>query len=146
MVFISITRLKVRSVLYILHFILANKASVKELTKTKGFLGGKELVDKNLTFWTLTMWESDGCMKTFRNSTSHRKAMQKLPLWCSEASYFHWMQAEEILPAFKIAAEKLLKDGKLTKVRNPSTRQVSNSFPQIQWSKLERNFRPYLSS
>lgn len=89
------------------------------------------------------MWENDADMKLFRNSIPHRKAMQKLPYWCSEAAYFHWTQNEAVLPSLKDASEKLLKQGKLTKVRNPSANQIAHSFPPIKWSKLERNFKAF---
>jgi hypothetical protein len=141
MPFISVTRLRVRSVFSLPKFMLANKASVRQLYQTKGFLGGKELVDKNFTFWTLTMWNDETSMREFRNSTAHRKAMQKLPFWCSEASYFHWIQEEAVLPSWHIASQKLLQEGKLTKVRKPSINQLNQSFPPIQWTKLERNFK-----
>ncbi len=87
-----------RSFYYLIPFFIANELSVKQLKKTNGFLGGSELTDKNLTFWTLTMWKSDANMKDFRSSIPHRKAMQKLPDWCDEASYVHWMQDEIDLP------------------------------------------------
>ena len=142
MPFVSATRLKVKSIFNLIPFMLANEASVKQLKKTPGFLSGKELVDKGLTFWTLTIWEDDAKMKEFRNSIAHRKAMQKLPFWCSEASYFHWTQEQEILPEWTIASLKLIQEGKITKVRKPSSRQITNSFPPIKWRKLERNFKP----
>ena len=142
MPFISITRLKVKSILYLLRFILANETSAKQLIRTKGFIKGKELIDKNLTFWTLTMWENDISMNVFRNSSSHRKAMQQLPFLCSEASYFHWNQPDTKFPDWVSASERLLMEGKLTKVRNPSPDQIINKFAPIKWKKLERNFKP----
>lgn len=90
MPFVSITRLKVKSIFKLISFLNANESSVKQLISTHRFIKGKELVDKHLTFWTLTMWEKDTDMHAFRNSAAHKKAMQKLPYWCSEASYFHW--------------------------------------------------------
>jgi hypothetical protein len=141
MPFISVTRLRVRSVFSLLKFILANEASVKELRKTKGFLGGKELTDKHLTFWTLTMWTDEASMRVFRNSLPHRKAMQKLPFWCCEASYFHWTQQEAVLPPWSVASQKLFQEGKLTKVRKPSAHQLNQTFPSIKWTKLERTLK-----
>ena len=140
MPFISITRLRVRSIFTLPQFMLANEASVKQLKKINGFLAGKELVDKHLTFWTLTIWKDEISMKEFRNSVPHRKSMQKLPSWCCEASYFHWIQDEEKLPSWETASQRLLKEGKLTKVRKPSANQEKNNFPSIQWKRLERNF------
>jgi heme-degrading monooxygenase HmoA len=140
MPFISITRLRIHSIFILPKFMLANEASVKQLRKIDGFLKGKELIDKGLTFWTLTMWRDEIAMKAFRNSIPHRKAMQKLPSWCCEASYFHWIQDSEELLSWSIASQKLLQEGKLTKVRKPSVNQQENNFSPIKWKKFERNF------
>lgn len=141
MPFISITRLKVKSLFYLIPFLRANETSAKQLVKVSGFIAGKELIDKSLTFWTLTIWDSDSNMREFRNSSSHKKAMQKLPYWCSEASYFHWTQESPNLPDWKAASTRLLREGKLTKVRQPTSRQLSNNFPSIKWTRLERIFK-----
>ncbi len=142
MVFISATRLRIKSVFYLLPFMRANESSVKQLNKTPGLLGGSELVDKNLTFWTITMWQGDADMKAFRNSAPHRKAMQKLPLWCDEASYLHWTQEEAILPDWDTVYRKMIAEGKLSKVRNPSSNQNSGMYPEIKWTRFERKFIP----
>ena len=141
MPFVSITRLKVKSVWYLPAFMRANEAAVKQLMLCEGLIGGKELVDKNLTFWTLTLWEDGAAMRSFRNGTAHRAAMQRLPYWCDEASYFHWTQEEGVLPGWAVASERLLQEGKSTKVRKPSARQTANQFPPIQWTKIGRVFK-----
>lgn len=142
MVFISATRLKLRSAWYLLAFFLANEAAVKQLCITNGFIEGMELIDKNLTFWTLTMWRMDADMKTFRNSAAHKKAMQKLPFWCDEASYIHWTQEELVLPDWKMVHTKIVTEGKSTKVRKPSVNQLNNTFPEIKRIKTSRKFKP----
>ncbi|MBD1366665.1 hypothetical protein IDJ77_22830 [Mucilaginibacter sp. ZT4R22] len=63
MYFVSVTRLRVRSYRFLPSFLLANEGSVRLIKTIGGFVGGKELVDKNLTFWTVTVWESDAAMK-----------------------------------------------------------------------------------
>lgn len=140
MVFISATRLKLKSIFYLPGFMAANNASVKQLRITEGFMGGKELVDKGLVFWTLTMWDKDADMKSFRNSAPHRKAMQQLPVWCNEATYIHWLQDEAVLPTWDTVYENMLADGTVSKVRNPSARHLSKEFPEPKWTKLERAF------
>ncbi len=142
MYFVSATRLKLKSGFYLPGFMLANQASIKQLCITDGFVSGKELMDKNFTFWTLTLWEKDGDMKSFRNSPAHRKAMQKLPDWCNEATYSHWLQEEPILPKWNRVYERMLKDGIVSKVRNASPQHQTKSFPAVKWYKLERNFKP----
>ncbi len=142
MCFISITRLRVKSFISLPRFFVANEASIKVLIQTRGFVEGKELVDKNLTFWTMTMWEAENNMKEFRNSLPHRKAMQKLPDWCDEASYLHWMQEEKVLPDWQTAYEKMITEGKTTKVRFPSANQINKDYQPIKWTKSERMLLP----
>ena len=141
MYFISATRLQLSSFRFLPVFMLANGASVKQLLITPGFVCGKELIDKGFTFWTLTMWEKDADMKLFRNSESHRKAMQNLPRWCREATYTHWMQNDAVLPGWKQVHERMVKEGIVTKVRNPSPHHSDKSFPAIRWEKAERSFK-----
>lgn len=141
MPFISVTRLRVKSLFYIIPFMRANEASVKELKIAEGLIKGMELIDKKLTFWTITMWQDEASMKGFRGSPSHRIAMQHLPNWCNEASYHHWIQEGLEFPDWQTVAEKLFTEGKLSKVRNPSKAQIENQFPTIKWTKTERRLK-----
>ena len=141
MPFISVTRLRVKSLFFLFSFMRANEASVKELKSSTGLLMGKELIDKKLTFWTITLWKDEESMKSFRGSLSHRNAMQNLPKWCSEASYHHWVQEENECPNWTTILDKLYSEGKLSKVRNPSNAQITNQFPTIQWTKSERRLK-----
>ena len=142
MYFISATRLRVRSIFFLFGFIRANEASVKVLIKTPGFVAGKELTDKGLTFWTVTIWQDETSMKTFRNSVPHRKAMQALPHWCNEASYTHWIQEEEFIPDWNTIYKKMMVEGKTTRVRKPSARQLEKNYPPPKWKKFERPLKP----
>ena len=141
MPFVSVTRLRVKSIFFLIPFMRANEASVKELKASVGLLKGKELIDKKLTFWTITIWENEESMKGFRGSLSHRNAMQHLPKWCDEASYHHWVQEDNEVPDWDTISEKLYSQGKLSKVRNPSKAQIENQFPPIKWTKTERRLK-----
>ena len=141
MPFVSVTRLRVKSLFFLFSFMRANEASVKELKSSTGLLMGKELIDKKLTFWTITLWKDEESMKSFRGSLSHRNAMQNLPKWCSEASYHHWVQEENECPNWTTILDKLYSEGKLSKVRNPSNAQITNQFPPIRWTKSERRLK-----
>lgn len=138
MPFVSVTRLRVKSIFYLIPFFKANEASVKDLKKSAGLIKAKELLDKNLTFWTITIWQDEDAMKKFRGSDAHRNAMRHLPDWCDEASYHHWVQEEYEFPTWETASHKLFSEGKLSKIRNPSKAQLENQFPPIQWTKTER--------
>ena len=141
MPFVSVTRLRVKSLFFLIPFMRANEASVKEIKVSKGLLKGKELIDKKLTFWTVTIWENEESMKKFRGSIAHRNAMQQLPVWCNEASYHHWIQEDYELPSWDTISKKLFSEGRLSKVRNPSKAQIQNHFPLIKWTKTERRLK-----
>ena len=141
MSFVSVTRLRVKSIFFLFPFMRANEASVKELKSSSGLLNGKELIDKKLTFWTITIWEDEESMKRFRGSLSHRNAMQQLPKWCNEASYHHWVQEDNECPNWTTISDKLFSEGKLSKVRNPSNAQIINQFPPIRWTRAERRLK-----
>jgi len=141
MPFVSVTRLRVKSLFFLISFMRANEASVKEIKVSKGLLKGKELIDKKLTFWTVTIWENEESMKKFRGSIAHRNAMQQLPIWCNEASYHHWIQEDDELPSWDTISKKLFSEGRLSKVRNPSKAQIENHFPPIKWAKTERRLK-----
>lgn len=146
MFFISITRLRLRSLWYLPGFLSSNNQSVKQLLITPGFVAGKELIDKNFVFWTVTVWNADADMKAFRNSPPHRKAMQKLTTWCDEATYMHWLAEEPLIPDWDTIHQKMIAEGKISKVRHPSKDHPGKSFPTIKWTKTERVFKPAESS
>ncbi len=108
--------------------------------RTPGLLEGKELIDKGLTFWTLTMWAEGTDMKAFRNGEAHRKAMRRFPKWCDEGSYVHWMQEEARLPSWEEVYERMIIDGSRTKVRNPSPDQLTGRYAPIKRTQTERRF------
>ena len=141
MYFVSLTRLRVRSVIYLPGFMMTNNASIKVLKKIGGLVAGKELIDKGLTFWTVTVWESDKAMKSFRNNGPHKYAMRRLPDWCNEGSYMHWLQEDTTIPPWPELYQKMITEGKITKVRFPSPQQANMNYPPIRWTKTERTIK-----
>jgi heme-degrading monooxygenase HmoA len=143
MYFVSITRLRVRSYRFLPFFFLANERCVRAIETMEGFVGGQELMDKNLTFWTATIWRSDADMKSFRSCEPHKKAMRKLPNWCDEAAYAHWLQTEDAIPTWDILHERSLAGGRLSKVKYPSSiQQGVMAFPSPQRTKTGRKMSP----
>lgn len=141
MPFISMTRLRLKSFGKLIPFMRANNASIKDLNRCEGLLEAKELIDKNFTFWTLTLWKDPESMKQFRNGTAHAQAMRNLPDWCDEASYHHWETEDQHLPDWQTASQKLITEGRMTKVRFPSANQLTGKFPDLQWTKTSRNIK-----
>ena len=68
MVFVSATRLRVRSVFFLPQFFWHTFRSQKQAKSTSGMLGGRLMLEARWVFWTVTVWESEGAMRTFRGS------------------------------------------------------------------------------
>ncbi len=128
MYFISLTRLKLRSYSFLIPFLWQNFKINRQIQNTKGFLNGKLLVDKKLTFWTLTVWMNRESTLSFRNSGAHLRAMPKLFNWCDEAAYGHWEQKNSDLLDWLEAHQKICEIGKLSKVKYPSKAHQKREF------------------
>jgi Domain of unknown function (DUF3291) len=138
MPFISITRLRIRSIRFLPMFLVYALRSRRQAMSTIGFQGGSLLNDRNWTFWTMTAWDSQESMRGFMTTGPHRAAMPRLLDWCDEASVVHWDQAETALPSWNEADQRMRANGRVSKVRNPSPEhatltyrapRVSNSAP-----------------
>jgi hypothetical protein len=143
MAFVSITRLRLRSFLYLLPFIVHASRSSNQIIKAKGFLKGKTLLDKNLTFWTMSLWTVDAEMRAYRNTDAHKKAMPKLQRWCDEASIVHWQQDDAEFPGWDESHKRMLAEGRSSKVKRPSDDHVNFRIPSPRFpSKTERILLP----
>ncbi|MBD1834378.1 hypothetical protein H6F61_17170 [Cyanobacteria bacterium FACHB-472] len=135
MVFISATRLRVRSPLYLPAFLWNNVLSTWQIVNTPGFLKGQLLRDSNGTFWTLTAWEEQAAMKFYRNSGAHRNVMPRLQDWCDEASVVHWQQEDSNLPDWGEVHRRMVTNGHPTKLSKPSPAHLERKIPAPQSSK-----------
>jgi hypothetical protein len=96
--------------------------------RAPGFLGGRLLIDARRTFWTLTAWESEHAMKAFRGSGPHAKVMLRLAEWCDEAAYAHWGPTVTSVPLWPEAYERLVSEGRLSRVAHPSPAHDTRQF------------------
>ena len=120
MPFISITRLRIRSVRFLPAFALDFLRTRRQVSSAPGFKGGSLLADRSWTFWTSTAWDSQESMRRYMTSGSHRTTMPRLLDWCDEASVVHWTQSDEGLPSWIDADKRMREGGRPSKVRNPS--------------------------
>jgi hypothetical protein len=102
----------------------------RQAVRAAGFLGGRLLVDRSQTYWTLTVWQSESAMKAFRGAGDHGKAMKHLAKWCDEAAYAHWETAGEVIPRWGEAHGRLSAEGKLSRVEHPSEDHTNRVFPE----------------
>ena len=128
MSFVSITRLRVRSVRFVPGFAYYALRSTAQAKKAPGNLYTQALRERGLVFWTITIWTDPDAMRAFRNSGAHRVVMPKLSRWCDEATYAHWQQDSDVPPTLSQAYEHLRFDGIASKVDHPSPQHATREF------------------
>ena len=143
MAFFSVTRLRVRSFFFLPQFLWGAIRSANQAERSAGFLGGKIVRMSRNVFWTVTAWESEAAMNTYRVAGAHLRAMPKLLKWCDEAAVAHWSQDSGEIPSWQEAHRNMVAKGRLTKVNHPSPTQKSNQIPAPQPSLAERRLRPH---
>lgn len=124
----SVTRLRVRSVRFVPAFLWRTFLSQRQVERAPGFFGGRLLLDSGLTFWTLTVWENEQAMRGFRGFGAHARVMSRLPEWCNEAAYGHWVETADSIPTWDEAHERLVAEGRLSRVEHPSENHSKRQF------------------
>ena len=137
MALVSITRLRLRSVLFLPRFVWLNEGVVRQLVRSPGFREGRLLVDAHLTAWTMSSWDSEESMRAYRDTGAHRAAMPKLAAWCDEASVARFEDRAD-LPSWDEAHAQILSRGRASKLRHPSPSNSSLNFPPIRWRSITR--------
>lgn len=120
MVFVSLTRLRLRSIRFLPGFAFYAVRSQMQVQKAPGFLKVELLPDKKWAFWTLTAWDSEESMRRYMTSGAHKKAMPHLMHWCDEASVAHWTQEDAVLPTWAEADKRMRDTGRASKLKYPS--------------------------
>ena len=128
MPFVSVTRLRLRSIRYLPGFAIDALRTRSQVAASTGFVSGSLLPDRRLTFWTLTMWDKAESMRAYITSGSHRVAMPKLMHWCDEASIVHWDQPDAAMPDWAEADMRMRRDGRPSKVRHPTPEHLAMAF------------------
>ena len=128
MTFVSLTRLRIRSIRFLPSFVVYTVRARGQARRAAGFLGGTLLLDRKWTFWTMTAWADEASMRAYRNTDAHKAAMPKLLDWCDEASLAHWLQPETTVPSWLEAGKKMREIGRISKVRHPSPHHEDLSF------------------
>ena len=142
MALISVTRLRVRSFVYLPQFFWGTFKSMRQAERSAGFLGGRLLVNAKNVFWTMTAWKDEAAMNAYRTGGAHRRAMPKLLNWCDEAAVVHWTQESSEIPSWRDAHQRMTEQGKPSKVNHPSPAQASNYIPAPEPSRIERTLKP----
>jgi hypothetical protein len=128
MVFVSLTRLRIRSLRFVPLFAVQTLRSLRQVKQAPGFITGTLLADRSWAFWTLTVWDSQESMRAFMTSGAHKQAMPHLMHWCDEASVAHWTQPDATLPAWTEADKRMRESGRISKVLHPSPQHETLSY------------------
>ena len=119
MIFVSLTRLRIRSFRFLPLFALYTFRSLRQVKKAPGFQTGALLADRSWTFWTMTAWDTQENMRQFMTSAAHKQAMPHLQHWCDEASVAQWTQPGAALPSWVEADQRMRQSGRISKVLHP---------------------------
>lgn len=120
MAYLSMTRLKLKSVIYLLPFSIQNEQVIRQLRTSHGFLKGKELATPSLSMWTATLWNSLEDLRAFYLSGSHKEAMKNINQWSSEAVSGHQEVDSNELPDWDNIRLQLLNVGHFANLKEPS--------------------------
>jgi hypothetical protein len=71
-------------------------------------------------------------MKSYIVSGVHKQVMRHLLEWCDEAAVVHWEQEGSQPPSWEEAYLRLMKDGRPSKVHDPSNDHLAYRFPAPQ--------------
>jgi hypothetical protein len=127
--FVSATRLRVRSRLYLLPFFWWVWRTYRQAKRSPGHLASRLLADSNRAYWTLTAWDGEPSMRAYRDSGSHRAVMPKLARWCDEAHVVHWEQPLAELPDWSEVHHRMVTHGRRSKVNHPTPAHQSMDIP-----------------
>ena len=119
MPFVSVTRLRLRSIRFLAAFARHNLRTLAQVKAAPGFRGGSLLADRGWTFWTLTAWDSAEAMRAYMTTGPHRAAMPRLLDWCDEASVAHWDQDGDALPNWTEAEHRMRGEGRPSRHPGP---------------------------
>lgn len=126
---VSITRIRVRSWFYLPTFFSHTLRIARQAAAAEGSLGVKLLRDRRNTFWTNTSWSSEEAMMAFMHATPHGPTMRKLLTWSDESALVRWTQAGAELPSWEEAHARLQREGRPSKVNEPSEAHRAHAFP-----------------
>ena len=131
MVFVSGTRLHLRSWRFFLPFFLYSQRSARQARGADGNLQVDLHRDQQAGFWTRTLWRDEAAMRAFMMSGAHAKAMRRHPNWADESYVVHWTQESSDVPAWSEISRRMKADGRRVRLRYPSQAHENFEVPEL---------------
>lgn len=127
MAFVSVTRLRVRSIWLLPKFFWRAVPSTQQAKSAPGNLGVELLNDSNFAHWTKTLWKDEASMRAYMMSGAHRRAMQVFQELADEGVVTHYQA--DALPTWKEAHQRLVESGRFTNMKRPSADHLARRIP-----------------
>ena len=127
---VSVTRFRLRGLRYLPFFMIHAQRSLMQIRRTDGYLAGAVRRDRDLTYWTSTVWRDETALLAYVTSGAHRTAMPKLADWGDEASTVRWDQDGFDLPDWSVAIEHMQREGRALPLRHPAPSHATVSFAE----------------
>jgi hypothetical protein len=128
---VSVTRLRVRSVRYLLPFVWWTLRVLRQSRRSPGYVSGAATRMRDGSFWTATVWESAGHTRGFRNAEPHEDAMRGIRRWCDEAVYARYATDATTPPAWEEAHHRLIAAPRFTRLDHPSEKHRTKQLPDF---------------
>ena len=145
MVYLSITRLKLKSPLLLPSFLIHTEWIIHQIKTSPGFLKGKAIGTINLSMWTATLWQSEVAMRSFYRSGAHQRVMNYLNAWSSEAAVGHQVVDIQELPSWEEAGTRLCQIGYFPRLSQATWHHCHRIIPHPQFVVIDRSFTPRLN-
>ncbi len=126
---IVVTRLRLRDPAAFEEFFASAVAVVEQAKSTEGNLGADVLADANNVYWTRTAWQGRGSMEAFVPREPHLSTMSRIDDWCDEATFVDWEQDTDDLPDWQTSFSRLVTDGQVSSLTDPSEANATRAFP-----------------
>jgi hypothetical protein len=129
MAVIVVTRLRLRDPALLDEFFTHAAAVLEQAQKSAGNLGADALADANNAWWTVTSWQERRPMEAFVGQEPHLGTMALLDHLCDEATFVDWEQASPDLPDWQTSYRRIVADGQVAALTNPSPAHQTRAFP-----------------
>lgn len=130
MVFVSGTRLHLRSWRFFLPFVYHSQRAAVQARAAEGNLHTDLYRDRWGGYWTRTLWRDEAAMRAFMMSGAHAKAMGRHLDWADEAHVVHWTQESADVPSWAEISRRLKAEGRQVRLRSPSDAHKRFEFPE----------------
>lgn len=116
---VSVTRFRVRSLRFVLFFLIHAQRCLAQIRRSDGYIAGALRHDRDRAYWTTSVWRDEAALLAYVTGGAHRTAMPRLSEWGDEASTVRWVRDSADLPSWPEAIERMRREGHPLPLRHP---------------------------